>query len=397
MENTPISNALLTSVQSIAATATQFSGQNVSKSSSKARTRHKTMLGVVYVSIMLLIVAIASIGYQSPVQQQLSLSQNDTGSASSLEIIKPSVDQIAVADLAAATAQTADLSVATNVSNMSISLNAKTDMAQTDEQIISKPQIFEATESRGLKTYTTKTGDTVPAVAALYGVSSETVRWANNLTSDALEPDRALTIPAVDGVVYTVKNGDTADSIAKRYSAEVSRLIAYNDLEISGVVPSTKIIVPSGVLPEAERPGYVAPRTTVVRASSYVSYGGATSAAVVGNRYDYGYCTWYVYNRRAALARPVGSFWGNASTWAYNAIYSGYTVSGPATRTTANPQIGDVMQDSYSAGGYGHVAVVESVGADGSISISEMNYAGWNVYSTRVLSAGQAASYNFIH
>jgi surface antigen len=53
------------------------------------------------------------------------------------------------------------------------------------------------------------------------------------------------------------------------------------------------------------------------------------------------------------------------------------------------------MQDSYSAGGYGHVAVVESVNADGSIVVSEMNYAGWNVVSSRTVT--NPGSYNFIH
>lgn len=38
----------------------------------------------------------------------------------------------------------------------------------------------------------------------------------------------------------------------------------------------------------------------------------------------------------------------------------------------------DVFQTSGGWGGYGHVGYVESVNADGSITVSEMNYAGWN-------------------
>jgi surface antigen len=70
---------------------------------------------------------------------------------------------------------------------------------------------------------------------------------------------------------------------------------------------------------------------------------------------------------------------------------------GSGFRVDNVPEVGAVMQDSYSAGGYGHVAVVESVGADGSVTVSEMNYAGWNVKSSRTLDAGQAARYNYIH
>jgi surface antigen len=177
------------------------------------------------------------------------------------------------------------------------------------------------------------------------------------------------------------------DSIASRFQANPQRITSYNDLEISGVVAGQQIVVPGGILPADQRPGA---RPATVRGSGGSSFVASyRNASVAGNRYDYGYCTWYAYQRRAELGRPVGSFWGNASTWASYARGSGYNVS----RT---PSVGAVMQDSYSAGGYGHVAVVESVGADGSISVSEMNYAGWNVKSYRTLSAGEAAGYNFI-
>ena len=51
-----------------------------------------------------------------------------------------------------------------------------------------------------------------------------------------------------------------------------------------------------------------------------------------------------------------------------------------------------------SQGYYGHVAYVESVGSNGSVTVSEMNYGhGPGVVTTRTISASQAASYNFIH
>lgn len=51
-----------------------------------------------------------------------------------------------------------------------------------------------------------------------------------------------------------------------------------------------------------------------------------------------------------------------------------------------------------SAGTYGHVAYVESVNDDGSITVSEMNYSGGPyVKDTRTISASQASSFNYIH
>lgn len=293
------------------------------------------------------------------------------------------------ADLAASTAETANLAVASNVSNLSISLSAKNELSQSEDNLLSKPQIIQANAaSRGITTYRTVAGDTVPSVAGRYSVSVETIKWANNLTSDALVPGTELSIPGTSGVVYTVRGGDTPATLAAKYQTSESRIISYNDLELTGMNPGQRIVIPGGIMPLAERPTIrVAAPPVASRTSN--TWASAPNAAVVGNRYDYGYCTWYAYNRRAQLGRPVGSFWGNASTWASYARSSGYVVNN-------TPTVGAVMQDSYSAGGYGHVAVVESVHADGSITLSEMNYAGWNVQSTRTISAGQAAGYNFI-
>ena len=333
-----------------------------------------------YAAVLALIASIVSVGYQSPVQQQVA---SRGFSESSFEQANPSVDQMLAADLAASTAETAGLAVASNVSNLSISLNAKSELAQTDSNVLSKPQIVEVAESRGITSYSGVAGDTVPAIAEKFGVSIETVKWANNLISDAVSPGQMLKIPNTDGVLYTVSAGDSVDAIAGRFQASPARITTYNDLEISGIVAGQQIVVPGGILPAGERPG-ARPSIPTRSSSSFVA--SYRSAAVAGNRYDYGYCTWYAYNRRAELGRPVGSFWGNASTWAYNAMNSGYNVS-------RSPSVGAVMQNG---GGYGHVAVVESVGADGSISISEMNYVGWNRQSTRTLSAGEASGYNFI-
>lgn len=331
-----------------------------------------------YAAVLVLIASIVSVGYQSPVQQQVA----SRGIAqTSLEEGDPSVDQMLAADLAATTAETAGLAVASNVSNLSISLNAKAELAQTDSNVLSKPQILEVAEARGITTYTGVAGDTIPAIAQRFGVTADTIKWANNLVSDAVSPGQSLKIPSTDGVLYTVGSGDTVDSIAGRFQANAQRITSYNDLEISGIVAGQQIVIPGGILPANERPGA---RPATSRSSNIASYRNAT---VAGNRYDYGQCTWYAYNRRAELGRPVGSFWGNANTWAFFARNSGYAVS-------STPSIGAVIQEG--GGPYGHVGVVESIGDDGSVRISEMNYEGWSVKSYRTISPGQVSGYNYI-
>ncbi|GHG29968.1 CHAP domain-containing protein [Amycolatopsis bullii] len=106
------------------------------------------------------------------------------------------------------------------------------------------------------------------------------------------------------------------------------------------------------------------------------------------NHYAPGECTWWASARRAEVGRPIPQFWGNAKTWDDFARRDGYAVD-------QTPEAGAVMQSD--AGSLGHVAFVETVGADGSWQVSEMNQVAWNVVSYRTFTAAQAASYDFIH
>ncbi|HSE61564.1 MAG TPA: CHAP domain-containing protein, partial [Candidatus Saccharimonadales bacterium] len=235
--------------------------------------------------------------------------------------------------------------------------------------------------------YTSKDGDTVQSLAAKFGVSEDSIRWANNLTSDAIGGGKSVVIPGTTGVVYTVKGGDDLGALASKYQADKDRIITYNDLELTGLKVGSRIVIPGGVLPANERPGYVAPST---RYNTGITISTARATVFGGNGYAYGYCTWYAFNRRAELGRPIGSNWGNATTWASYARAAGF-------RVDRTPEAGAVFQNSGGWGGLGHVGVVERVEANGDVYVSEMNYAGWNRISNRTIPASQAGSYNYIH
>ena len=109
----------------------------------------------------------------------------------------------------------------------------------------------------------------------------------------------------------------------------------------------------------------------------------------------FGQCTYYVFNRMAQVGTPIGhSMMGNANEWPSYARSYGYSVS----RT---PSAGTAMVFQSGIGGshptYGHVAFVESVNADGSVYISEMNFVGLNVISYRTIPASVAAQCEYIH
>lgn len=343
-----------------------------------------------------MVMSLVAVGYRSPseVDAVANLAAAPGASAENA----PSVDQLLATTIAANLAETANLPVAANVANLSVSLAAKSELAQTDETVLSKPQIIQPTaNNREIIVYKTKQGDTVDSVAAAYGVSKDTIKWANNLTGDALAPDTELAILPVDGIRYTIKDGDSIDSIASKYGASHERIVAFNDLELVGAPASRTIIVPGGVLPDNERPGYTAPRASSSSSSSGTGHAISRSfaRASAGNRYAFGNCTWYVYERRAQLGVPIGSFWGNANTWDTSAMAAGFVVN-------KTPAPGAIVQwDEYSEpyiGYAGHVGVVESVNADGSITITEMNnmaYGGFNRVNSRTFTPSSAIK--FIH
>ncbi len=311
---------------------------------------------------------------------------------------KVSVDQLAAANAVTDLAETVNLPTAGDLREATATLSIKKELAQGDTEVISKPQIVQPEKSaqRGIKTYVTKQGDTIDSIAKRFNVTAQTVRWANNTASDAVEAGKTLTIPMVDGVVYTVKDGDTIEKLAEKYKANPERVALYNDLASGApLAKDTRIVLPGGVLPENEQPGYVASRSgrrgyagrTTGGAVSGISYGYARAS--VGNRYALGNCTWYVYERRAALGRPIGSFWGNATSWAASARAAGFVVN-------HTPAPGAIFQTTWGGGGLGHVGMVERV-EGGTIYVSDMNYAGYNVVTHRTIPMSEVGRYNFIH
>ena len=334
----------------------------------------------------MLFIGIVTLGYSSPSDKKSSI-LNSTQPVIAAE--QPSVSKVAATNLAASLAQTAELPIASNVSNLSISLHAKEELAQNDDTLIAKPEVVEpeTAATREVTNYKTVAGDTVPSVAQKFDVAQNTVRWANNLDSDALEPGKTLAVPSQDGVVHTVDSADTVDGLANRYRADKERIVLFNDLEEDGLTPGARIVIPDGVAPSAAQPTLSATGATATTASS--SNPLAVSATVsAGNRYEFGYCTFYAFDRRAELGRPIGSFWGNANTWAAYAGAAGFAVNN-------TPAVGAVFQTT--AGYYGHVGVVERVNPDGSVYVSEMNFGGWNMKSNRTFSPSEARSYTYIH
>ncbi len=104
-----------------------------------------------------------------------------------------------------------------------ISLNSLTDMKTL---VSSKPrsEIIE---------YEVKSGETLSQIAEKFGISMDTIKWANDLDNiNALKPGQTIKILPVTGVAHTVKSGDTLETVAKKYSAESQAILdfPFNDI-----------------------------------------------------------------------------------------------------------------------------------------------------------------------
>ena len=96
--------------------------------------------------------------------------------------------------------------------------------------------------------YTVQPGDLLSFIASDYGVSVDSIIWANNLANaNSIKPDQVLRIPPVSGVIHKVKAGDTVASIAKKYGATTDKILAFNNIdEGQSLEINEELIVPDG-------------------------------------------------------------------------------------------------------------------------------------------------------
>jgi surface antigen/LysM repeat protein len=333
-----------------------------------------------------ILAVVVTIVVGAPSAGQNSQQNSLVGSDSSQSNVSP-LDQLSSADIAANVALVTSLTESTAVRNQADSENALLTITPSDDKVVARPQVV-ATERKSkedIKVHKAVEGDTVASLAEKYGVSSDSIKWSNNLTSDSVTAGSDIIIPpaGVNGLVYTVAEGDTPESLAEKYGTNKDLIIAYNDAEISGLIVGERIIIPDGRPPTPRIAAFIASP-----ANSGFAWGGGVPV-YGGGGYDYGYCTWYAAMKRAQSGRPVPSNLGNASTWKLLASRAGIP--------TGNvPQPGAIIW-TPPRDYYGHVGYVESVNPDGSVNISEMNTVGWGVVSYKTLSAEQAAGYGYIY
>jgi LysM repeat protein len=338
----------------------------------KTIRRRNVRLALLGSNVLILAVIMAFV-----LQNPHTATQSSLNSSASAAEANP-LDQVSSADIALTVARMNSLPETTAINNQAQSQAAEVAQASSSNNVTAKPAVVAtALKSKAdIQIYTVQAGETISSLATRFGITSDSIRWSNGLSGDAVAPGTKLKIPPVTGIVYTIKGGDTADSLATRFGTSKDQILAYNDAEINGLQVGEDIIIPNASQSATTASG-IARGSGGVNTNAGFPWG---SGPLYGyNGYDYGYCTWYV-----ATQINVPANWGNASTWAYYARLSGWNVS-------STPTVGAIAQ---RGGGEGHVGIVVAVNPDGTFMMRDMNgFAGWGRVGE---GTRQTSSYQYI-
>ena len=218
-------------------------------------------------------------------------------------------------------------------------------------------------------------GETLSQISELYGISPNSIKWANQMTSDNIRPEQVLRIPEIDGAFVKVRAGDTLETIAARNNGNVADIIDLNSNIIDYRNPvlreGMEVFIPGGEIPlptPTRRPGvYAIQRTAPVPPPvNVVVPGGGFVHPLLncsGWTWSRGYSSWH---RGADMSRN-GGCWINAAA------------------------AGTVIRAQWGGGGEGNHVVI-----DHGNGVWTRYYHGTNNYAVRAgqtVSAGQSILY----
>lgn len=132
--------------------------------------------------------------------------------------------------------------------------------------------------------YRVEPGDTPGAIAERFGISLQTLLWANDLRSaGTIKVGDDLIILPVTGVQYEVKRGDTLESIAKKFKGDAAEITAFNGLAIGEALTAGQVvIIPDGEF--APPPAPAAPKAPQTRIAAVPDYKGFYMRPIIGGR-----------------------------------------------------------------------------------------------------------------
>jgi len=170
--------------------------------------------------------------------------------------------------------------------------------------------------------YTVQKGDTVSTIGKKFGISADTLKWANDLKNDNITVGDTLKILPVTGIAHKVESGDTVYTIAKKYDTNPQAIVdfPFNDFanpQTFSLISGQILIVPEGIKPE-EKPAY-APRRSYVATGPVTISGEGFTWPMRGSINQF--YSWY--HKALDIGGPVGTPIVAAHTGKVVGVYNG--------------------------------------------------------------------------
>jgi murein DD-endopeptidase MepM/ murein hydrolase activator NlpD len=107
-------------------------------------------------------------------------------------------------------------------------------------------------QRREIIEYVVKKGDTLSTIADKFGISLETVLWANDLTKySKIRPGQKLTILPVSGIMHLIGRGETLSGLARKYKVGVDDIVSFNGLsDEDDIFIGDLLVIPGGRMPK---------------------------------------------------------------------------------------------------------------------------------------------------
>lgn len=130
-----------------------------------------------------------------------------------------------------------------------------------------------------ISVYVVKEGDSLSSIASKFGVSMNTILWANDLKdAKTIHPGTSLIILPVSGVEHTVLKGETLNGIATKFGADAADIASFNGLGSDATVtPGQQLIIPGGELKAGSSKTSTTKTTTKTTGSTKIKTGGSLS------------------------------------------------------------------------------------------------------------------------
>lgn len=193
----------------------------------------------------------------------------------------------------------------------------------------------EVPTSDQISIYVVREGDSLSTIAKIFGVSTNTIRWANDISAGGtIKPGQTLVILPISGVRHVVKSGDTLKSIIAKYKADTNEVLQYNNLKSNAILAiGETLIIPDGEV------ATIHPSSAGVKKSSGLKLKGTNGP-----------------NYQGYYLRPVASGYRSQGLHGYN----GVDIAAPYATPIVAAAGGEVIISRVGGwhGGYGNYIVI---------------------------------------